>query len=684
MNWQPEEIVSDWNNPRAAFPALAMHRTGPDTVFTIVYQQVVDTMTGKRGILWASKGRIGRECPHCFERFYPSATGRYVTYRVDTGGTATTESTPAIAAVDAAGVPNNSADVIAWGSAEGVRVATIPIQKPYNHFEQKLYAKWTAMNPTLWAGDSTATEIDTLISPGKNGLTDTIPYAVSRTPFWIAWQQYDFDSSHKRPYGDSVWEVYAQKLQLYQKDLTPYPYPEIDTLLGEAPHKVSFEAWPQSYNNKRPCISGINSADSCVVMIAYESNESMPDAQKGLGVTVARHRFPTLLPSWQRSTHYDPYDSNEAYTKPSIAVTKYHDQSGTWTATDFYYSLAFEWDDKYGSNSVLHYAQDDATPRVTAQLYLNLRDPQLSVAVQGRDSVIERVCLSTGGEPRWVIHQSDGLFKAVDHSSIHEYRSILERDSSGNVRMNYGFGELTLDDGTTSSPLDLISRPDSVAFDSAHPAAWFMRTENFRIPTTGTIGYISWIHLSQDSLYRSFQYDTVKYVLELRDSAGDARLLSVDSLLLHDTITKYDPASRTVDFRIDSSRIGYLLFTRLTGNVRTDSSRIQDVLTPITLSDAFKKSSRTSVKASGAFLLVRPNPFRSYVDVDFELPERGIVSIEVRDALGRLVDQLPERQYSSGRHSASWSPGAEESAGIYTFVLRYGNEVKAGKAVLTK
>jgi hypothetical protein len=250
--------------------------------------------------------------------------------------------------------------------------------------------------------------------------------------------------------------------------------------------------------------------------------------------------------------------------------------------------------------------------------------------------------------------------------------------------MEYGFGELTLDDGTVTNPLDLISRPDSIVLDSSHAAPWCMRTENVRIPRTGTIGYTAWDHLSNDSLYRSFGYDTVTYSLEIRDSATDQLLLALDSLKVYDTLTHHDPVTRTIDYRLDSSMIGYIAFVRNNSAIRTDSSRVQDVLTPVTLSDAFKKSTRMPITVSDVLLMVRPNPFRSFVDVDFELPERGAVRIEVRDALGRLIDELSERQYGAGSHSASWTPTADVPTGIYTFVLRYGNDEKIGKAILTK
>ena len=66
----------------------------------------------------------------------------------------------------------------------------------------------------------------------------------------------------------------------------------------------------------------------------------------------------------------------------------------------------------------------------------------------------------------------------------------------------------------------------------------------------------------------------------------------------------------------------------------------------------------------------RPNPFAAETRVDFELPVRSLVRLEVFDLLGRRVATLASASYEPGRYSVSWDrrgrSGAHMPAGIYT------------------
>jgi hypothetical protein len=69
-----------------------------------------------------------------------------------------------------------------------------------------------------------------------------------------------------------------------------------------------------------------------------------------------------------------------------------------------------------------------------------------------------------------------------------------------------------------------------------------------------------------------------------------------------------------------------------------------------------------------------PNPFRSQVDIAFELAVEGRVSIQIFGVDGRLVRTLVDEHVPVGRHQKRWdghdNSGRRTAAGIYMVVLR--------------
>jgi hypothetical protein len=78
-----------------------------------------------------------------------------------------------------------------------------------------------------------------------------------------------------------------------------------------------------------------------------------------------------------------------------------------------------------------------------------------------------------------------------------------------------------------------------------------------------------------------------------------------------------------------------------------------------------------------------PNPFNPRTDIDFELRDRGLVTLLIVDVLGKGVATLVNGDLQPGKHRVSWDAGASPS-GIYFAVLRQGNSSQMKKLVLTK
>lgn len=78
-----------------------------------------------------------------------------------------------------------------------------------------------------------------------------------------------------------------------------------------------------------------------------------------------------------------------------------------------------------------------------------------------------------------------------------------------------------------------------------------------------------------------------------------------------------------------------------------------------------------------------PNPFNPSTNIQFVLPEKSHVQIEVYDSMGRRVEKLANRTYSAGSHSIDFN--AENlSSGIYFYRLIASNTVITKQMVLIK
>lgn len=78
-----------------------------------------------------------------------------------------------------------------------------------------------------------------------------------------------------------------------------------------------------------------------------------------------------------------------------------------------------------------------------------------------------------------------------------------------------------------------------------------------------------------------------------------------------------------------------------------------------------------------------PNPFNPATTIKFSLPESGMVSLNVFDASGRLVENLVKSNFSAGTHEVKWN-GSAYSSGIYFYVLKSDGFSVTKKMILVK
>jgi subtilisin-like proprotein convertase family protein len=78
-----------------------------------------------------------------------------------------------------------------------------------------------------------------------------------------------------------------------------------------------------------------------------------------------------------------------------------------------------------------------------------------------------------------------------------------------------------------------------------------------------------------------------------------------------------------------------------------------------------------------------PNPFNDQTSIDFELTEPSFVRLSIYDAGGRLVEELINRDYSSGEHRLIWK-AEKQTPGSYFIRLEAGKHLEYRKIILVR
>ncbi len=83
-----------------------------------------------------------------------------------------------------------------------------------------------------------------------------------------------------------------------------------------------------------------------------------------------------------------------------------------------------------------------------------------------------------------------------------------------------------------------------------------------------------------------------------------------------------------------------------------------------------------------------PNPFNPTTTIEFNLPTKSNVTINIYNLLGQQIQQLVNQEYSAGNYRITWdgktSDGIQTATGIYFYRLETNNYVETKKMLLLK
>jgi hypothetical protein len=98
-----------------------------------------------------------------------------------------------------------------------------------------------------------------------------------------------------------------------------------------------------------------------------------------------------------------------------------------------------------------------------------------------------------------------------------------------------------------------------------------------------------------------------------------------------------------------------------------------------------------AVKTPAAALTLRqnhPNPFNPMTTIEYYVPARSSVTLDIFDTTGRRIARLVDAAQKPGWHSADWkgrdASGRNVASGVYFFSIRAGKETVTKKMVLLR
>ena len=78
-----------------------------------------------------------------------------------------------------------------------------------------------------------------------------------------------------------------------------------------------------------------------------------------------------------------------------------------------------------------------------------------------------------------------------------------------------------------------------------------------------------------------------------------------------------------------------------------------------------------------------PNPFNPVMSIEYGIPEKSNVLIEIYNIQGRLVDKMVSAKLEAGYYTFTWD-GSNHSSGIYLIQIKIADTIKNYRTLLIK
>jgi hypothetical protein len=118
--------------------------------------------------------------------------------------------------------------------------------------------------------------------------------------------------------------------------------------------------------------------------------------------------------------------------------------------------------------------------------------------------------------------------------------------------------------------------------------------------------------------------------------------------------------------------------------IRADAVKFQLIQEVSGIENKFNDDIPSQYKLSQNY----PNPFNPVTKIDFQLPVKGNVKIEIFNAIGERVKILINSEYSAGYHSINWQGadgiGKSVSSGVYFYRLQAGDFIQTKKMIFMR
>lgn len=250
-----------------------------------------------------------------------------------------------------------------------------------------------------------------------------------------------------------------------------------------------------------------------------------------------------------------------------------------------------------------------------------------------------------------------------------------------------------IDDGATIRTTQLSEDSNSVYWNAVLPG-----NDQFGLPTT----FLSFKHSVNDidpALIPDGVIKRVRLKLFLHNGANGELEVTVDSLDLdnfhrrqfligpnqNDSISVHESVLQDGELEIvlssssgdpDRDDPTFVLYRSVLDVVYTPAL-------PMDVSD-----SRANMPAAPFLSANYPNPFNPSTTIEYTLPTRSQVRVEILNTLGRTVRVLTDAPVSAGLHRVVWdgrtSYGTPVASGIYYYRIVAGDMINARKMILLK